>query len=82
MPAKWPAFLSRNAAARSATSSYVVITMPIELHSKTHIDIYDRAARQHWAHHFCVTEERLRKVVTMVGARISTVADYLGQPAP
>ena len=40
--------------------------MPIELHSKTHIDIYDRTARQHWAHHFGVTEERLRKAVTMV----------------
>jgi hypothetical protein len=62
-------------------SSHLVIAMPIELHSKTHIDIYDRAARQHWAHHFGVTEERLRKAVTMVGSRLSTVADYLGQPA-
>ena len=56
--------------------------MPIELHSRTHIDIHNRAAREHWAHHFGVTEDRLRKAVTMVGSRLSTVADYLGQPAP
>jgi hypothetical protein len=56
--------------------------MPIELRSKTHVDIYDRTARQHWAHYFGVTEERLRKAVTMVGSRLSTVADYLGQPTP
>ena len=68
--------------ARCRTLSLMGSAMPIELHSKTHIDIYDRAAREHWAHRFGVTEERLRKAVTMVGSRLSTVADYLGQPAP
>jgi hypothetical protein len=64
------------------TLSFKVSAMPIELHSKSHIDIHDRAAREHWAHRFGVTEDRLRKAVTMVGSRLSTVADYLGQPAP
>lgn len=56
--------------------------MPTEPRHPTHFNIYDPAARQHWAHRFGVTEERLRKAVTMVGSRLSTVADYLGQPAP
>ena len=55
--------------------------MPIELHDKTHIDVFDRSAREAWAHRFGVTEERLRKAVRMVGSRVTSVAAYLGQPA-
>jgi hypothetical protein len=55
--------------------------MPTEPRHLTHLNIYDPAARQHWAIRFGVTEERLRKAVTMVGSRLSTVADYLGHPA-
>ena len=58
-----------------------VTTMPTELHTQTHIDIYDRAERERWAHRFGVTEDRLRKAVSMVGSRITTVSDYLGQAA-
>ena len=56
--------------------------MPTEPRDQTHLNIYDPAARQHWAIRFGATEERLRRAVTMVGSRLSTVADYLGQPAP
>lgn len=55
--------------------------MPTELHAKTHIDIFDRATREAWALRLEVTEDRLRKAVSMVGSRVTTVADYLGQPA-
>ncbi|SFT30105.1 DUF3606 domain-containing protein [Methylobacterium sp. yr668] len=55
--------------------------MPTELHDKVHIDVFDRPAREHWALHFGVTEERLRKAVRMVGSRVTSVAAYLGQPA-
>jgi hypothetical protein len=55
--------------------------MPTELHDKAHIDVFDRAAREHWALRFGVTEERLRKAVRMVGSRVTSVAAYLGQPA-
>ncbi len=47
---------------------------------KTHIDIYDRAMREAWAQRFGVSEERLRKAVTMVGGRITSVAAYLEKP--
>jgi hypothetical protein len=56
--------------------------MSIEPRGKTHIDIYDRAAREAWAQRFGVSEERLRKAVTMVGSRITSVAAYLDRPAP
>jgi hypothetical protein len=55
--------------------------MPTELHDKAHIDVFDRAAREHWALRFGVTEERLRKAVRMVGSRVTSVAAYLGQAA-
>jgi hypothetical protein len=55
--------------------------MPTELHDKAHIDVFDRAAREHWALRFGVTEERLRKAVRMVGSRVTSVAAYLGHPA-
>ena len=53
--------------------------MPTEMHDKAHIDVFDRAAREHWALRFGVTEERLRKAVRMVGSRTTSVAAYLGQ---
>lgn len=55
--------------------------MPTEMHDQTHIDLYDRAAREAWAHRFGVSEDRLRKAVRMVGSRATTVAAYLDQPA-
>ena len=48
---------------------------------KTHIDIYDRAMREAWAQRFGVSEVRLRKAVTLVGSRITSVAAYLDKPA-
>jgi hypothetical protein len=54
--------------------------MSTEPRGKTHIDIYDRAMREAWAHRFGVSEERLRKAVTMVGTRITSVAAYLDKP--
>lgn len=53
--------------------------MPTEFHDKAHIDVFDRAAREHWALRFGVTEDRLRKAVRMVGSRATSVAAYLGQ---
>ncbi|WP_342110006.1 DUF3606 domain-containing protein [Methylobacterium sp. SI9] len=55
--------------------------MSTEARGKTHIDIYDRATREVWAQRFGVTEDRLRKAVTMVGSRITSVAAYLERPA-
>ncbi|SEH25626.1 Protein of unknown function [Methylobacterium sp. 275MFSha3.1] len=55
--------------------------MSTESRGKTHIDIYDRATREEWAQRFGVSEERLRKAVTMVGRRITSVAAYLDKPA-
>ncbi|MGU3536828.1 DUF3606 domain-containing protein [Methylobacterium sp. A54F] len=55
--------------------------MPTEPRNPTHIDMYDRSARQRWAQHFGVTEERLRKATSMVGSRIASVAAYLGHRA-
>ena len=57
-----------------------VSIMSTESRGKTHIDIYDRAMREEWAHRFGVSEERLRKAVTMVGSRITSVAAYLDKP--
>jgi hypothetical protein len=54
--------------------------MPTEPHIQTHIDIFDHNDRQHWAQHFGVTEDRLRKAVRIVGRRLSTVAAYLDRP--
>lgn len=52
--------------------------MPTQLRDKAHIDVFDREAREHWALHFGVTEDRLHKAVRMVGSRVTTVAAYLG----
>ncbi|MHB2208018.1 DUF3606 domain-containing protein [Methylobacterium sp. CM6257] len=48
--------------------------------TKTHFNIYDRVERAQLAHRLGVTEDRLRKAVTMVGSRVSTVTDYLRHP--
>ncbi|MDP4021724.1 DUF3606 domain-containing protein [Methylobacterium sp. NEAU 140] len=56
--------------------------MSTETRAKTHIDIYDRASREAWAQRFGVTEQRLRKAVSMVGKRITSIAAYLDRPAP
>jgi hypothetical protein len=55
--------------------------MSIDSRGKTHIDIYDRATREAWAQRFAVSEQQLRKAVTMVGSRITSVAAYLDKPA-
>ncbi|MHB2211364.1 DUF3606 domain-containing protein [Methylobacterium sp. CM6257] len=55
--------------------------MSIDSRGKTHIDIYDRATREAWAQRFGVSEQQLRKAVTMVGSRITSVAAYLDKPA-
>lgn len=55
--------------------------MSSDARTKTHIDIYDRAIREEWAQRFGVTEERLRKAVSMVGSRITSIAAYLDRPA-
>ena len=55
--------------------------MSTEFRGKTHIAIFDRATREEWAQRFGVSEERLRKAVTMVGSRITSVAAYLDKPA-
>jgi hypothetical protein len=54
--------------------------MSTDTRMKTHIDIYDRVVREEWAQRFGVSEERLRKAVTMVGNRITSVAAYLDKP--
>jgi hypothetical protein len=59
-----------------------MITMAVELPTKTHIDMYDRVVRERWAQHFGVTDERLRKAVRMVGSRVATVTDHFGLPKP
>jgi hypothetical protein len=55
--------------------------MSTEPRGKTHIDIYDRAMREAWAQRFGVSDVRLRKAVTVVGSRITSVAAYLDRPA-
>jgi hypothetical protein len=55
--------------------------MSREIQGKSHIDIFDRASREAWAQHFGVTEERLRKAVSMVGTRITSLTAYLHRPA-
>jgi hypothetical protein len=53
----------------------------METQGKSHIDIFDRASRATWAQHFGVSEERLRKAVSMVGTRITSLAAYLHKPS-
>jgi hypothetical protein len=54
--------------------------MPPKPRAKSHFNIYDRVERAQLAHRLGVTEDRLRKAVTMVGSRITTVTDYLRHP--
>lgn len=53
--------------------------MPTEFHDKAYTDVFDRAAGEHWAVRFDVTEDRLRKVVPMAGSHVTSVTDYIGQ---
>ena len=55
--------------------------MSRETQTKSHIEIFDRASREAWAQHFGVSEERLRKAVSMVGTRITSITAYLHQPS-
>lgn len=45
---------------------------------QTHLSIYVPGERRYWTARFGVSEQRLRKAVSLVGSRITTVADYLG----
>ena len=56
-------------------------TMAMENKGKSHVDILDRASREAWAQHFGVSEDRLRKAVSMVGTRITSITAYLHQPS-
>ncbi|MCJ2014144.1 DUF3606 domain-containing protein [Methylobacterium sp. J-076] len=47
---------------------------------KNHIAIFDRTSRLVWAQHFGVTEARLRKAVSMVGTRVTSITAYLHRP--
>ena len=47
---------------------------------KSHIDIIDRSRRLAWVQHFGVSEERLRKAVSMVGTRVTSITAYLHRP--
>ncbi|MGC5777438.1 DUF3606 domain-containing protein [Methylobacterium sp. NFXW15] len=47
---------------------------------KSHVTIFDRSSRLAWAQHFGVTEARLRKAVSMVGTRVSSLTAYLHRP--
>lgn len=47
---------------------------------KSHLDIIERTSRLGWAKHFGVSEERLRKAVSMVGTRVTSVAAFLHRP--
>lgn len=47
---------------------------------KSHIDIFGRTSRLAWAQHFGVTEERLRKAVSMGGTRVTSLTAYLHRP--
>ncbi|GJD34513.1 DUF3606 domain-containing protein [Methylobacterium aerolatum] len=55
--------------------------MSMENRGKSHVDIFDRASREAWAQHFGVSEERLRKAVSMVGTRITSITAYLHRPS-
>jgi hypothetical protein len=55
--------------------------MTTETQGKSHIEIFDRASRANWAQHFGVSEERLRKAVSMVGTRITSLTAYLHKPS-
>jgi hypothetical protein len=55
--------------------------MSRETVTKSHIDMFDRASREAWAQHFGVSEERLRKAVSMVGTRVTSITAYLHQPS-
>ncbi|GJE39977.1 DUF3606 domain-containing protein [Methylobacterium persicinum] len=54
--------------------------MAMGTEGKSHIDIVERTSRLGWAKHFNVTEERLRKAVSMVGTRVTSVAAFLHRP--
>lgn len=43
------------------------------------LDIYDRSAREEMAERLGVSEERLRKAVSLVGSRISSITAYLSK---
>lgn len=55
--------------------------MSRETQTKSHVTIFHRASREAWAQHFGVSEERLRKAVSMVGTRVSSITAYLHQPS-
>ncbi len=59
----------------------VFSAMAMENRGKSHVDIFDRASREAWAQHFGVSEDRLRKAVSMVGTRITSITAYLHRPS-
>lgn len=44
---------------------------------RSHLDVWDRAARARFAARMGVSEEKLRNAIRMVGSRISTLSSYL-----
>ncbi|MCJ2054222.1 DUF3606 domain-containing protein [Methylobacterium sp. J-070] len=45
---------------------------------RTHLDIHDRTDRQNVAQRLGISEEKLKKAVSMVGTRISTIRGHIG----
>lgn len=44
---------------------------------RSHLDVWDRAARTQFAARMGVSEEKLRSAIRMVGSRLSTLSSYL-----
>ncbi|MDP4027192.1 DUF3606 domain-containing protein [Methylobacterium sp. NEAU 140] len=44
---------------------------------RTHLDVWDRAARSAFAARIGVSDEKLRKSIRMVGSRITTLSSHL-----
>lgn len=44
---------------------------------RTHLDVWDRSARERFAARLGVSDEKLRHAIRVVGSRIATLSSYL-----
>lgn len=44
---------------------------------RSHLDVWDRSARERFAVRMGVSDEKLRRAIRVVGSRIATLSSYL-----
>ncbi|WP_244471755.1 DUF3606 domain-containing protein [Methylobacterium sp. ARG-1] len=72
----YPNSCIRSVPVSGATSHFMAETHNTSA-ERSHLDVWDRSAREQFAARLGISDEKLRQAIRMVGSRIATLSSYL-----